>query len=143
MEYTQLLYVSKAASTLCRNDIDDILNVATQFNHSKGISGMLSFSGHYFIQCIEGNRSSINQLYNSINRDNRHQDLEILLYQESGKRLFPQWSMEWIPIEAIQNILTGSSTDMNGFSPFNLDRKQILNLLYSLAEYYQKHVGIE
>lgn len=49
-----------------------------------------------FLQCLEGHRREVNQLYHTIIRDKRHRDPAILLFEEISRRDFSEWSMGYL-----------------------------------------------
>ena len=46
-----------------------------------------------FVQCIEGSPEAIESLWRSLQRDNRHYDLELLARGPLENRRFTDWSM--------------------------------------------------
>lgn len=92
----QLIYVSEGTS---ENNVQvgkDIAAKAQGFNSEHGISGILIVHKKFFMQCIEGQRTTINQLFQRIAKDPRHKDVLIVRYAPLKKRCFPDWSMRAI-----------------------------------------------
>lgn len=63
-------------------------------NESKGITGILFFDQGHFGQILEGPRSEVDVLWESIKNDVRHQNIELLGITEIKERRFPKWSMK-------------------------------------------------
>lgn len=88
----RLLYASRAVDA-SPAAIESILGSARQHNHETGITGILVYGGGVFMQGIEGGRQAISDLYGTIQRDARHQDVMLLHYEEILERRFGGWTM--------------------------------------------------
>lgn len=89
----RLLYVSRAVGPLTTTVTTSILAQAQANNKAQGITGVLCQGQGFFFQVIEGERGRLNALYRRICADKRHQDVNMLLYEEIQERRFGQWSM--------------------------------------------------
>ena len=88
----RLLYASRAVDA-SPAAIESILGSARPHNHETGITGILVYGGGVFMQGIEGGRQAISDLYGTIQRDARHQDVMLLHYEEILERRFGGWTM--------------------------------------------------
>ena len=79
-----------------RVQIEDILSVARARNESLGITGALMFNEGRFIQILEGREVDVKAVFESIRRDPRHSDVDILSIVPWGKRRFESWSMAFV-----------------------------------------------
>ena len=135
MFLVQLVYISKARENLNDSDIKDILSLSKENNGKQGITGLLSFNHNYFLQCLEGSRSAVNDVYQRILNDPRHTDAVILSYETIDYRYFGSWSMAYVPSSSLtqEMILTyGSSKE---FDPYKMSGESALLLLSELAEH--------
>ncbi len=89
----RLLYRSKATNTLGSLHLFNMLSEARSKNASMGITGHLLYTEEVFVQCIEGPAKSVADLWASIQRDERHYDLEILARGPIQTRRYADWSM--------------------------------------------------
>jgi hypothetical protein len=89
----RLLYASRATAPLTPDVIDQILADSRKRNPPLGVTGLLCYSGDIFLQVLEGGREVVNQLYNGITRDARHQEVTLLHYEEITERRFAGWTM--------------------------------------------------
>jgi len=94
----QLVYHSSEAYPLSAEDIEDILNKAREFNAKHQITGCLLYHEHEFLQILEGEKETIQALYQKIKTDNRHTDLIILSENKCSQRLCSDWSMAYFPL---------------------------------------------
>lgn len=72
MESVRLLYVSKIAKidTKIKDTLIAILDEAVDFNYRNDITGVLYYGHGYFVQCLEGRKSKIDDLFfNKIVKD--------------------------------------------------------------------------
>lgn len=104
-ELIRLVYASKA--TFCDRHIgarhqvvDGIIRHAQARNRQDGITGVLCFDNGYFFQALEGHRNVVEDLYDRILEDDRHQDVWLLWKRPVSKRLFEKWSMKYVNVDA-------------------------------------------
>ena len=64
---------------------DSILEQSRAHNPQLGITGILCYSDDLFIQVLEGGRDEVCELYNTIVRDDRHQQVRILSFEEIAR----------------------------------------------------------
>ena len=89
----RLMYASRAVPAVDQDRLLAILRKSKANNPMLGVTGVLCFSEGIFLQVLEGGRSAVNRLYNSIASDPCHTDVELLSYEEIGERRFAGWSM--------------------------------------------------
>lgn len=92
-----LLYVSEAIHELPEgeNPVDQIVEVALARNAALGVTGALVFTGKNFAQVLEGQRESVEELMLSINKDERHRNVDVITVEEIEERRFPHWSLAY------------------------------------------------
>ncbi len=76
-------------------EIAGILDAARENNRRAGITGALLFSGGRFAQVLEGPRSALEDLFETIECDPRHSDVIILHFHPIEARSFGDWSMAY------------------------------------------------
>ena len=67
--------------------------VARSKNLRLGVTGALLFSRGQFAQVLEGSLESVETVFEAIQLDARHRDLNVLFFQPIEKRDFGDWSM--------------------------------------------------
>jgi hypothetical protein len=80
---------------------------------------------------IEGERSRINALYRRISADKRHQDVEILHYEEIHERRFGQWSMALVHLSVDDPMVRLQHPD---FDPYSATGAQVMQQVMDLLE---------
>ena len=78
-----------------KEEVSKILAVARTKNEQQGITGALVVWEDSVVQTLEGDESSIRSLYEKIQRDPRHENVEVV-DESTGNRAFGRWSMAWI-----------------------------------------------
>ena len=89
----QLTYTSMAIPLLVMPDIKRILEIAEKYNSENKITGCLLYYKYQFIQILEGEEETIEELYAKIKHDKKHFNVNLLYRNEINERTFPQWSM--------------------------------------------------
>lgn len=92
MDLVRLIYVSKALDVE-NLDLKALINQARENNASTSVTGMLWFNGEYFLQALEGSRENVNRTYNSIIKDSRHKNVQLISFEYIDERSFADWSM--------------------------------------------------
>lgn len=90
-----IIYKSEAVPNFSMEAIEEMLFKAKRFNSENRITGFILFANRQFVQLIEGEEKTINQLYKKIQEDIRHQNVAILLNKENDRRIFPDWFMSF------------------------------------------------
>lgn len=103
MSQHQLIYQSREARPLSNQDFADILDVARKFNESQGVTGCLFYNGGWLLQVLEGEQTTIDNLYQKIMKDERHKDCNLLYFEPVDKRVFSKWTMGMINLETEKN----------------------------------------
>lgn len=80
-------------------EVSDIVQTARTYNASKGITGVLFFAGNRFLQILEGDLPSLQNLMTAIEKDSRHTDITRLVEKKIKKRGFESWIMEFYDLE--------------------------------------------
>ena len=111
----RLLYRSKATNPLGSLHLFNMLSEARSKNASLGITGHLLYTEEVFVQCIEGPPASIASLWESLQRDDRHYELQLLARGPIEARRYEDWSMAFSSYPSLNRF------NMPGF--FAVDRE--------------------
>ncbi len=90
-----LMYVSAADPRITRDDIDAILDTAVRNNLRDDLTGALIFSGSIFVQILEGETATLQNLMTKIRTDDRHDAVTVVAQEVIGSRRFGSWSMAY------------------------------------------------
>ena len=98
-----LAYISKNTikgdADEVREQLKTILASAHKNNPAKGVTGALLYSGGYFCQVIEGPEEVLEELFETIQMDDRHGDVTVLHFEPIEARGFSEWAMALAGIE--------------------------------------------
>ncbi|MCC7198194.1 MAG: BLUF domain-containing protein [Gammaproteobacteria bacterium] len=128
----RLLYASRATRQPNATMQDSILEQSRAHNPKLGITGLLCVSDELFIQVLEGGRDEVCELYNMIVRDDRHQNVRILSFEEIRERRFGNWTMGHVNLAKVNPSLLlkyGERADLN---PFTCSGQALMALLEEL-----------
>ncbi len=91
-----ITYISEANVTpdLFKLEINKIQKSSQKRNEKLGVSGVLFLRGNTFVQIIEGPVSAVKSVFQSIQADDRHGDIYVLIDEPINERRFTDWSME-------------------------------------------------
>ena len=84
----RLVYRSKATHKLGSLHLFNLLSLCRERTKRMDITGHLLYTEEIFVQCIEGPSASIESLWQSLNRDERHHDIELLARGPLQERRF-------------------------------------------------------
>jgi len=115
----RLLYASRAAAPLTNSLLEAILERSRKKNPPLGVTGILCFSDNLFMQVLEGGRDEVCELYNTIVRDERHDNVRILLYDEIRERRFGGWTMGQVNIRQVNASLLLKYSEKAALDPFS------------------------
>tara|TARA_B100001750_G_scaffold248564_1_gene281226 strand:+ start:17063 stop:18508 length:1446 start_codon:yes stop_codon:yes gene_type:complete len=89
----ELTYKSKAQLYLSDTEVAELVANSDSANKKLGITGCLIHFGDEFFQLIEGPKSNVLKLFEKINDDNRHTNIELLWKGVRKERVFDDWGL--------------------------------------------------
>jgi hypothetical protein len=128
----RLLYCSRAVDSSAEA-IESILAQSRQHNAITGITGILCYGEGIFLQCIEGGRMQVSELFGTIQADPRHKDVALLLYEEIFERRFAGWSMGQVNATRLNQSVLLKYSELPVLDPYAVSGKVSLALLEDLA----------
>jgi hypothetical protein len=109
-ELIHLAYVSTQTRDMKAADLIGLLTEVRGLNESRNISGLLLHKNQSFFQVIEGSRSRVQETFDNIMRDQRHEGVEILFDEPLEAREFSNWQMGFLDLDGIDvSMLRGYS----------------------------------
>ena len=76
--------------------LQEILSVSRKNNVDRQISGVLCYDQSFFMQCLEGPREAVDEIYARIKADKRHEKITLHEYSETDEILFENWTMGFL-----------------------------------------------
>ena len=134
----QLVYISRSTfvpeklTSGIQPNVARILLKSRANNEKNGLVGVLYFGDNNFFQCLEGEQSAVETLYQKLLLDPRHKDLKIIVKKSINTLSFSNWSMKYVPLESkMKSIL--SANGFKKFDPYQFDKNTnnlVINLLH-------------
>ena len=92
----QIIYSSESSTPMQLEELDELLEHARSSNSGKGITGALVYVDGIFLQILEGERHSLQELMKKIYDDVRHETVTVLKSGEIPFAAFTDWKMAYI-----------------------------------------------
>jgi hypothetical protein len=96
MSLVQLIYVSQPFG-YDSVGLYNILSASRRCNERDGLTGALLCRADIYLQLLEGPQDKIDATFARIRKDDRHLDVQLLLFAPVERRLFPKWAMHHDP----------------------------------------------
>ncbi|ERP39288.1 BLUF domain-containing protein [Chitinivibrio alkaliphilus] len=94
----RVIYKSRMTTQLTRDAVESIMNESRERNAENNISGVLLASETHFLQILEGPFFPLNETFCRINKDTRHDTMQIISFREISKRVFENWGMRGLGV---------------------------------------------
>jgi len=138
VDLVRLIYTSTITEQFEVDDIARILKVARVNNKALNVTGLLSFNRRFFLQCLEGTRKDVNEIYHKIVTDDRHKNPEIIDYQTISAREFAGWNMGYLQnTDSLRELFYQHTKSVN-FDPYNMNGENALSLLLDIRDEIKK-----
>ncbi|HET8746021.1 MAG TPA: BLUF domain-containing protein [Ramlibacter sp.] len=128
----RLLYCSRAVDA-SEQAIEAILREGREHNQACGITGILCYGDGVFLQCIEGGRLEVSELFATIQKDPRHKDVALLHYEEILERRFGGWSMGQVNVSKLNSSTLLKYSAKPELDPYAVSGRASMSLLEDLA----------
>ncbi|MES2945556.1 MAG: BLUF domain-containing protein [Pseudomonadota bacterium] len=129
----RLLYASRVADP-STSATEAILLQSRSHNPACGITGILCYGGGIFLQALEGGRNQVSELYGHIQKDPRHKEVVLLLYEEITERRFGGWTMGQVNVAKLNTSVLLKYSETPELNPYAVSGKMSLALLEELME---------
>tara|TARA_R110002020_G_scaffold211682_3_gene417941 strand:- start:814 stop:1227 length:414 start_codon:yes stop_codon:yes gene_type:complete len=91
-----IVYISSAADSLTKNDIQDVFNFTLDWNLDNNISGFLVYKNQSFIQLLEGDEQVLKELFERIKNDERHCNIIPIIQQNLPYKSFEGYQTSFL-----------------------------------------------
>ncbi len=126
----RLIYASRTQAS--EAELATILRQSRAHNVPLGVTGLLCHADDWFVQVLEGGRSAVNGLYNTLVRDPRHREVTLLAYSEITERRFAGWSMGQVNLARLNPALVLKYAPTTRLDPFELNGSTLERLFEEL-----------
>ena len=132
----QLCYASRRVERehdLVR-DLSDILEKSSVFNHIHDIHGVLYYAEGIYFQCLEGEQTAVEALFQTITQDLRHHQIHRFADRGIEHFQFKKWSMKYVK-DSTKISRFFAKLGLEKFQPYQLNNENIqdfVNLLLKI-----------
>jgi len=118
----ELLYTSVAPQGLSEQELLGLLTKARIKNNQLGITGMMIYHQREVMQILEGEKSVVQAMFDTIVADPRHTRVSVFYEGAICERAFKDWSMAFKSLDqvAINKITNGYEGLDKTLSPINM-----------------------
>jgi hypothetical protein len=95
MPLERLIYVSRAPSS-GEAELQRIIGTSQVNNRRRDLTGALAYTGRHFVQVLEGDPQALSALLQSLQSDDRHDGLRVLMRRAVAQRKYDGWAMELV-----------------------------------------------
>ncbi len=89
-----VVYRSRAIEALSPPELLALTRAARERNEREAVTGVMVYDHRHFYQWLEGPGEGVDRIMNSILRDRRHTEIEVLDKKTVRERAFADWSMK-------------------------------------------------
>lgn len=143
MQLVRLIYVSVMTEACDTGALEQILKVSRRNNADKDVTGVLCYDPAMFLQCLEGPRNVVNELYTNIAQDPRHKNVTLLEYAEVPERLFGDWSMAFISMDTVDPATVVRFSRNGRFNAFMFSGEDARNFLVEIVRQKKESLAVQ
>ena len=133
----RLIYASHIAP-VCQDDLKaaltSIVTRSIPANRRLRITGLLVAHKGWFVQALEGPRTAVETLFETIAADARHHHALPISQGEVDGRLFEQWSMCARMLTANDEAVLSALNPKGAFDPTRIPERTLMRLLATVAD---------
>ena len=131
----RIMYMSSASRFIPDLELEDILETARKNNKEKNLTGLLIIKGATFLQCLEGEKDDVEEVYKKICKDDRHKDIIELTEEDISNRLFPNWEMGYKNLKTLDNIKSEKIRKISSIDDFIIQKEDISEIFQEFITY--------
>ena len=132
----RLLYYSRASDEVQRRPspyIHEILSVAVRKNTEAGLTGALLYCDGWFVQALEGARTTVGAVFGLIGADRRHGAVTQISASVIDQRDFGAWSMCGATLSPSDDAIIKVLENNQGFHPDRQPPMSLFKLLKTVV----------
>lgn len=131
----QKVYYSISNTEINTNLINDILEHSRKSNSKKNITGCLLYHNNVFLQLLEGEKSTVENLFSVIKQDSRHTEVTEIYDEMVTNRIFPTWSMAFHELDDTEEEVKKFIKSVHFFSQNNEKPTKAIDIFWKMAKY--------
>ena len=105
-QLSSIMYKSRSKDVADLDLVNSILASSTRNNSANGITGVLIATKTHFLQILEGEFEALNETFQRISSDTRHDKIQLISFTEIEERKFGEWAMHGVGLFDLNHELT-------------------------------------
>jgi len=136
----QRAYASTSCDLFSDQQLNEMLAECRINNLINQINGLLIYGNQAFFQVIEGPKSSVDDLWEKLQRDTRHTNVALLLSRNAPRLLFKDWSMAFEKADSPLALQVVGIADLLSDYKHGLlfSEQEVIRLIGTFSEHYEK-----
>jgi hypothetical protein len=131
----RVMYMSNASRVIPDSELEEILETARKNNKEKNLTGLLIVKGRTFLQCLEGDKKDVEEIYEKISKDDRHTDIIDLIEEDIPSRLFPNWEMGYKNLKNLDSIKSEKIKQISSIDDFIIKKEDISEIIQEFISF--------
>ena len=132
----RVMYMSTATRYISDEELEQLLEISRKNNEQKGLTGLLIVKGRTFLQCLEGERSDVLEIYSKILNDERHTNIIDLIEEDMPNRLFPDWTMGYKNLKNMDDIKSEKLKKISDINELDIQKEDISEIIEEFISFY-------
>ena len=95
-QLNSIYYKSRCTSMADLDLVNSILVSSTKNNSANNVTGVLIATKTHFLQILEGEFEMLNDTFERISRDTRHEKIQLISFAQIEERRFGEWAMHGV-----------------------------------------------
>ena len=131
----RIMYMSTATRVIPDSELEELLETSRKNNKEKNLTGLLIVKGRTFLQCLEGEKKDVEEVFNKILKDDRHTSIIDLIEEDISSRMFPTWDMGYKKIKIVEDIKSEKIRKISSLDDFDIKKEDIAEVIQEFIAY--------
>ncbi|KAB7887198.1 BLUF domain-containing protein [Poseidonibacter ostreae] len=131
----RIMYMSTATRVIPDSELEELLETSRKNNKEKNLTGLLIVKGRTFLQCLEGEKKDVEEIFNKILKDDRHTSIIDLIEEDISSRMFPTWDMGYKNLKIVDDIKSEKIRKISSIDDFDIKKEDIAEVIQEFIAY--------
>jgi len=131
----RVMYMSSARRFISDSELEELLETSRINNKKRNLTGLLIVKGRTFLQCLEGNKEDVEEVYEKISKDDRHDNIIDLVEEDIQSRMFPNWDMGYKNLKILDDIKSEKIKQISDIDDFIIKKEDIAEVIQEFISY--------
>tara|TARA_B100001063_G_scaffold245731_1_gene282277 strand:+ start:2526 stop:2912 length:387 start_codon:yes stop_codon:yes gene_type:complete len=127
--------MSTATRVIPDSELEELLETSRKNNKEKNLTGLLIVKGRTFLQCLEGEKKDVEEIFNKILKDDRHTSIIDLIEEDISSRMFPTWDMGYKNLKIVDDIKSEKIRKISSIDDFDIKKEDIAEVIQEFIAY--------